>query len=99
MEKLIQFMLVPNSTSTLINGVTIIIDIIRHNNMDMNHETSFAIVLGYNHQFMPPSISLIPMLTVLTRNIQQLNDILLIKKEQVNPTLHLRYTMNNIVYM
>lgn len=94
MTKLIQFMLDKsvsnNSTSTLINGVTIIIDIIRHNNMDLNHESSFAIVLGFQQQqqSMPPtSVSLVPMLTVLTQHIQQLNDLLIkpIYQQTVKP--------------
>lgn len=69
----------PNSTSTLINGVTIIIDIIRHNNSDMDHDSSFAVVLGYqNHRTMrQPMVSLVPMLTVLTENIGRFNHLLL----------------------
>jgi hypothetical protein len=82
MQRLVDFMLdqsAPNSTSTLINGVTIIIDIIRHNNSDMDHDSSFAVVLGYqNHQVMrQPMVSLVPMLTVLTQNIEKFTHLLL----------------------
>ncbi|KAI8064073.1 SIT4 phosphatase-associated protein-domain-containing protein [Thamnidium elegans] len=76
MQTLVKFMLdssAPNATSTLINGVTIIIDIIRHNNSDMEHEAT-----GYqSQQARQPLISLVPMLTVLTLNIEEFNHLLL----------------------
>lgn len=76
MQTLVKFMLdssAPNATSTLINGVTIIIDIIRHNNSDMEHEAT-----GYqSEQARQPLISLVPMLTVLTLNIEGFNHLLL----------------------
>jgi serine/threonine-protein phosphatase 6 regulatory subunit 3 len=79
MQKLVGFMLdpvAPNSTSTLINGVTIIIDIIRHNNSDMDNE--HAVVMGYQNQLMrQPMISLVDMLQVLTDNIEGFNHLLL----------------------
>lgn len=73
METLVKYMLdssAPNATSTLIHGVTIIIDIIRHNNSDMEHET-----IGN-----PPLISLVPMLAVLTNHIEDFNSLLLTPK-------------------
>ncbi|KAI7867052.1 SIT4 phosphatase-associated protein-domain-containing protein [Mucor mucedo] len=80
MEKLVNYMLdssKPNSTSTLINGVTIIIDIIRHNNSDMDNETA-AVVMGYGNQTVrQPMISLVDMLRVLTLHIQDFNHLLL----------------------
>lgn len=80
MQKLVAYMLdstAPNSTSTLINGVTIIIDIIRHNNSDMDNEAA-AVVMGYQNQTVrQPMISLVNMLQVLTDNIQGFNNLLL----------------------
>lgn len=88
MQKLVNFMLdtnAPNSTSTLINGVTIIIDIIRHNNSDMDNEA--AVAMGYQNQLVRPNIiSLIDMLQVLTDNIEKFNNILLHPKPATDVT-------------
>ncbi|GAN05567.1 Ser/Thr protein phosphatase 6 regulatory subunit 3 isoform X9 [Mucor ambiguus] len=87
MQTMVDFMLdtsAPNSVSSLINCVTIIIDIIRHNNSDLDQETSFAVVLGYQNQIAQQSgVSLINMLSVLTENIDKFVDLLL-KPNQVN---------------
>lgn len=87
MQTMVDFMLdtsAPNSVSSLINCVTIIIDIIRHNNSDLDQETSFAVVLGYQNQIAQQSgVSLINMLSVLTENISRFVD-LLIKPNRVN---------------
>ncbi|KAL7315954.1 sporulation-induced protein [Mucor circinelloides] len=87
MQTMVDFMLdtsAPNSVSSLINCVTIIIDIIRHNNSDLDQETSFAVVLGYQNQIaQQSSVSLINMLSVLTENIGRFVDLLL-KPNRVN---------------
>ncbi|KAK4514941.1 uncharacterized protein ATC70_002548 [Mucor velutinosus] len=87
MQTMVDFMLdtsAPNSVSSLINCVTIIIDIIRHNNSDLDQETSFAVVLGYQNQIAQQSgVSLINMLSVLTDNIDKFVDLLL-KPNQVD---------------
>ncbi|KAL9536686.1 hypothetical protein MBANPS3_012451 [Mucor bainieri] len=87
MQTMVDFMLdtsAPNSVSSLINCVTIIIDIIRHNNSDLDQETSFAVVLGYQNQIAQQSgVSLINMLSVLTENIDKFVDLLL-KPNQVD---------------
>ncbi|KAI8636934.1 SIT4 phosphatase-associated protein-domain-containing protein [Parasitella parasitica] len=74
-QTMIDFMVdtcAPNSISSLINCVTIIIDLIRHNNSDLDQETSFATVLGYQNQTVKrPSVSLINLLSVLTENIEK----------------------------
>lgn len=81
MQTMVDFMLdtsAPNSVSSLINCVTIIIDIIRHNNSDLDQETSFAVVLGYQNQIAQRSgVSLISMLSVLTENIDKFVGLLL----------------------
>lgn len=89
MQTLVDFMLdtsAPNSVSSLINCVTIIIDIIRHNNSDLDQETSFAVVLGYQNQLaQQSSVSLINMLSVLTDNIDKFVDLLLKPNQVATP--------------
>ncbi|KAG0178248.1 hypothetical protein DFQ28_002532 [Apophysomyces sp. BC1034] len=88
MQRLASFMLdaeAPNSTSTLINGVTIIIDIIRHNNSDMDNDPMINSSYGYpsNQVVRETSVSLADMLKVLADNVSNFNALLL-KPKSVN---------------
>jgi hypothetical protein len=87
MQKLADFMLdpnAPNSTSTLIHGVAIIIDIIRHNNGDIENETGLVTVMSYQNQLArPPVVSLTDMLQVMTDNIHRFNDLLIKPRQKV----------------
>ncbi|KAI7858854.1 SIT4 phosphatase-associated protein-domain-containing protein [Circinella umbellata] len=81
-RKLANFMLddkAPNSTSTLINGVTIIIDLIRHNNSDMDNDPMLNGTYGYNANPMirQASVSLADMLRVLADHVGDFNRLLL----------------------
>lgn len=80
-QTMVDFMLdtsAPNSISSLISSVTIIIDIIRHNNSDLGQETSFTAVLGHQNQIaQQPNVSLINMLSVLTDHIDKFVELLL----------------------
>ncbi|KAI8343547.1 SIT4 phosphatase-associated protein-domain-containing protein [Chlamydoabsidia padenii] len=82
MRKLAGFMLdpkAPNSTSTLINGVTIIIDLIRHNNSDMENDPMLNNTYGYtgnNTIIRPTSVSLADMLKVLADYVKDFNQLL-----------------------
>ncbi|SAM04452.1 hypothetical protein [Absidia glauca] len=82
MRKLTTFMLdpnAPNSTSTLINGVTIIIDLIRHNNSDMENDPMLNSSYGYtgnNAILRPTSVSLADMLKVLAEHVMDFNQLL-----------------------
>ncbi|KAI8891324.1 SAPS-domain-containing protein [Backusella circina FSU 941] len=86
MQKLADFMLdpdAPNSTSTLIHGVAIIIDIIRHNNGDIENETGLVTVMSYQHQLArPPVVSLTDMLQVMTDSIQRFNNLLIAPRQK-----------------
>ncbi|KAI8138355.1 SIT4 phosphatase-associated protein-domain-containing protein [Fennellomyces sp. T-0311] len=80
-RKLANFMLdakAPNSTSTLINGVTIIIDLIRHNNSDMDNDPMLNGAYGYNANAVirHTSVSLADMLKVLADHVGDFNDLL-----------------------
>ncbi|SAM08544.1 hypothetical protein [Absidia glauca] len=82
MRKLAGFMLdpnAPNATSTLINGVTIIIDLIRHNNSDMENDPMLNSGYGYTGNMAPVrqiSVSLADMLKVLADNVESFNRLL-----------------------
>ncbi|KAF7726982.1 hypothetical protein EC973_008177 [Apophysomyces ossiformis] len=90
MKKLVSYMLdpnAPNSTSTLINGVTIIIDLIRHNNSDMDNDPMLNGVYGYqaNTVASHPSVSLADMLRVLADRVSDFNNLLLNPKSVTGP--------------
>ncbi|KAI8086716.1 SIT4 phosphatase-associated protein-domain-containing protein [Halteromyces radiatus] len=83
MRKLAGFMLdpkAPNATSTLINGVTIIIDLIRHNNSDMENDPMIGNNYGYtgnnNPMVRPTPVSLADMLKVLSDHVVDFNRLL-----------------------
>jgi serine/threonine-protein phosphatase 6 regulatory subunit 3 len=69
----------PNVTSTLINGVSIIIDIIRHNNSDLETDPALAGVYGYqaNQMIRPVSVSLADMLKVMADHVAEFTHLLL----------------------
>jgi hypothetical protein len=89
MQKLAKFMLdpeAPNATSTLINGVSIIIDIIRHNNSDLENDPAVAAL--YDYQSNPNlrvngSVSLAEMLKVMGDHVPEFTH-LLVKPRSVN---------------
>ncbi|KAG0188779.1 hypothetical protein DFQ28_004387, partial [Apophysomyces sp. BC1034] len=88
MKKLVDFMLdpdAPNSTSTLINGVTIIIDLIRHNNSDMDNDPMLNGVYSYQTNTIArhPSVSLADMLKVLADRVSDFNNLLVKPKSVV----------------
>ncbi|KAI9007011.1 SIT4 phosphatase-associated protein-domain-containing protein [Phycomyces nitens] len=90
MKKLVKFMLnpdAPNSTSTLINGVTIIIDLIRHNNSDMDNDPMANGNYGYqaNASLRHPTVSLADMLRVLADHVGEFNNLLLKPKSVTGP--------------
>ncbi|CAO3646400.1 unnamed protein product [Cunninghamella echinulata] len=82
MRKLAGYMLdaeAPNATSTLINGVTIIIDLIRHNNSDMENDPMLNNTYGYvnnNPVIRQTSVSLADMLKVLADHVVDFNRLL-----------------------
>jgi hypothetical protein len=59
----------PNTTSSLLNSVTIIVDITRNNNSDFEDET--ATVYNYTSP-----ISLVPLLETMTENIPKFTHLL-----------------------
>ncbi|KAL0093205.1 SIT4 phosphatase-associated protein-domain-containing protein [Phycomyces blakesleeanus] len=82
MKKLTMFMLnteAPNSTSALINGITIIIDLIRHNNSDVENDSSLNGNYGcQTSQIMRDTpVSLADMLKVLSDHVGDFNQLLL----------------------
>lgn len=81
MQKLAKFMLdpdAPNATSTLINGVSIIIDIIRHNNSDLESDPSGAGLYEYQQQAnRNASVSLADMLKVMGDHVSEFTNLLL----------------------
>ncbi|RCH81858.1 hypothetical protein CU098_000819, partial [Rhizopus stolonifer] len=81
MQRLVEFMLdrnAPHLTSTLIHSVTVIIDLIRHNNSDLDQQTDTSA--------MPEShVCLADMLQVLTSHIHRFNQILV--ADQTRTTL------------
>lgn len=86
MQKLAKFMLdpdAPNATSTLINGVSIIIDIIRHNNSDLESDPSAAGLYEYQQQIRNASVSLADMLKVMGDHVAEFTHLLL-KPRSVN---------------
>ncbi|KAI7900933.1 SIT4 phosphatase-associated protein-domain-containing protein [Cokeromyces recurvatus] len=91
MQKLANFMLdpnAPNATSTLINGVSIIIDLIRHNNSDLENDPSMTAAL-YDYQLtnIPRStVSLGEMLKVMANHISDFTHLLL-KPRSVHGTM------------
>ncbi|CAO3628443.1 unnamed protein product [Cunninghamella blakesleeana] len=90
MRKLAGFMLdakAPNATSTLINGVTIIIDLIRHNNSDMENDPMLATTYGYgnNPVIRQTSVSLADMLKVLADHVADFNQLLIEPRSVAGP--------------
>lgn len=88
MQKLAKFMLdpdAPNATSTLINGVSIIIDIIRHNNSDLENDPSVAALYDYQSTAVRAggSVSLADMLRVMGDHVPEFTHLLL-KPRSVN---------------
>lgn len=81
MQKLAKFMLdpdAPNATSTLVNGVSIIIDIIRHNNADLENDPTVSGLYGYStNTTRPKPVSLADMLKVMSDHIPQFTHLLL----------------------
>ncbi|KAG2176112.1 hypothetical protein INT43_005345 [Umbelopsis isabellina] len=77
MTRLADYMLdgsAPNATSSLINGVTIIIDFIRHNNSDF--EIDQMLVMGAMEQSLLPSVDLGEMLLVMADRTDQFQKLL-----------------------
>lgn len=79
----------PNSTSTLINGVSIIIDIIRHNNSDLENDPAVAAL--YDYQSNPnlrlnDSVSLAEMLKVMGDHVPEFTH-LLVKPRSVHGSI------------
>ncbi|KAG1454043.1 hypothetical protein G6F46_008816 [Rhizopus delemar] len=91
MQKLAKFMLdpdAPNATSTLVNGVSIIIDIIRHNNADLENDPAVTGLYGYSTSTIRPKpVSLADMLKVMSDHIPQFTQLLL-KPRSVNGPVH-----------
>lgn len=88
MQKLAKFMLdpdAPNATSTLINGVSIIIDIIRHNNSDLENDPAVAALYDYQSTAVRTggSVSLAEMLKVMGDHVPEFTHLLL-KPRSVN---------------
>ncbi|KAI8064312.1 SIT4 phosphatase-associated protein-domain-containing protein [Gilbertella persicaria] len=89
MQKLAKYMLdpdAPNATSTLINGVSIIIDIIRHNNSDLENDPAVAALYEYQQQqqqqqqqqsFQRAGVSLADMLKVMGDHVSEFTHLLL----------------------
>ncbi|RCH77490.1 hypothetical protein CU098_001960, partial [Rhizopus stolonifer] len=79
MQKLTKFMLDsgPNATSTLVNGVSIIIDIIRHNNADLETDPAVTGLYGYSSTMRPTPVSLADMLTVMSEHVPDFTQLLL----------------------
>lgn len=88
MQKLAKFMLdpeAPNATSTLVNGVSIIIDIIRHNNADLENDPAVTGLYGYSTSTIRPKpVSLADMLKVMSDHIPQFTQLLLKPRSVVN---------------
>ncbi|KAI9472134.1 MAG: SIT4 phosphatase-associated protein-domain-containing protein [Benjaminiella poitrasii] len=84
MQKLAKFMLdpeAPHATSTLINGVSIIIDLIRHNNSDLENDPAVAAAL-YDYQLTATprqnnAVSLGEMLKVMAEHVPDFTHLLL----------------------
>lgn len=88
MQKLAKFMLdpdAPNATSTLINGVSIIIDIIRHNNSDLENDPAVSALYDYQSTAVRAggSVSLADMLRVMGDHVPEFTHLLL-KPRSVN---------------
>ncbi|CAO3699522.1 unnamed protein product [Rhizopus microsporus] len=82
MRKLAKYMLdpeAPNATSTLVNGVSIIIDIIRHNNADLENDPAVTGLYGYssNPALRPAPVSLADMLKVMSDHVPEFTHLLL----------------------
>ncbi|RUS13113.1 SIT4 phosphatase-associated protein-domain-containing protein, partial [Jimgerdemannia flammicorona] len=85
MARLVEFMLdnnAPNSTSTLINGVTIIIDLIRHNNSDFEAEQVMAMNQGHAPIV---AVNLGDMLRVLGNRVGEFQALLVTPKSVSGP--------------
>ncbi|CAO3675513.1 unnamed protein product [Rhizopus stolonifer] len=81
MQKLVKFMLdpeAPNATSTLVNGVSIIVDIIRHNNADLENDPAVTGLYGYssNPALRPTPVSLADMLQVMSDHVPDFTQLL-----------------------
>ncbi|KAI8378892.1 SIT4 phosphatase-associated protein-domain-containing protein [Choanephora cucurbitarum] len=91
-QKLAKYMLdsdAPNATSTLINGVGIIIDIIRHNNSDLENDPTVAALYEYQQQqsFQRAGVSLAEMLKVMGDHVADFTHLLL-KPRSVRGPIH-----------
>ncbi|KAI8369972.1 SIT4 phosphatase-associated protein-domain-containing protein [Blakeslea trispora] len=98
-QKLAKYMLdsnAPNATSTLINGVGIIIDIIRHNNSDLENDPAVAALYEYQQQqqqqqqqqpFQRAGVSLAEMLKVMGDHVSDFTHLLL-KPRSVRGPIH-----------
>ncbi|ORX52405.1 SAPS-domain-containing protein [Hesseltinella vesiculosa] len=90
-RKLAGFMLdakAPNATSTLINGVAIIIDLIRHNNSDMENDPMLNSAYGYanNSMMRQTPVSLAELLKVLADHVVDFNNLLTHPRSVTGPT-------------
>ncbi|KAI9274220.1 SIT4 phosphatase-associated protein-domain-containing protein [Sporodiniella umbellata] len=95
MQKLTRFMLDsgPNATSTLVNGVSIIIDIIRHNNADLESDPAANGIYGYSSTIRPTPVSLAEMLNVMSEHIPEFTQLLLKPRSTNGP---MRTTLGDI---
>ncbi|KAI8991637.1 SIT4 phosphatase-associated protein-domain-containing protein [Mycotypha africana] len=101
MRKLVKYMLdpeAPNATSTLINGVSIIIDMIRHNNSDLENDpatdaplTSSSLMPTLNNE--SSSVSLAEMLKVMGDHVPELTHLLLKPRSVKGP---IRMTLGEV---
>ena len=80
----------PNATSTLINGVSIIIDMIRHNNSDLENDPGAVAVYEFSQR---TSVSLAGMLQVMGDHVAEFTHLLL-KPRSVNGPI--RTTMGEL---
>ncbi|KAI8393932.1 SIT4 phosphatase-associated protein-domain-containing protein [Radiomyces spectabilis] len=90
MTKLADFMLdpkAPNATSSFINGVTIIIDLIRHNNSDSDNDPTVNGTYNYGSSPMmrEAAVSLADMLEVLGGRIGEITKLLIYPKSVRGP--------------
>jgi serine/threonine-protein phosphatase 6 regulatory subunit 3 len=85
MTKLVDYMLdkdASNSTSSLINGVAIIIDLIRHNNSDA--ELDQLAMYSAEEGVIEPPVSLKEMMQVLSDRVGDFNNLLVHPKSVVS---------------
>jgi serine/threonine-protein phosphatase 6 regulatory subunit 3 len=102
MRKLAKYMLdpeAPNATSTLVNGVSIIIDIIRHNNADLENDPAVTGLYGYssNPALRPAPVSLADMLKVMSDHVPEFTHLLLKPRSVVRLYLSLFQPPNLLI--